>query len=308
LFTKIVSSILDEEYRVRSATITAIASIRAKDGQTPPSVLQFLESLLVSKDGAALEKISTAKDSTLLHSAKRARRIENIDMAESDDDEDFVVEQKISDAPYVSSQVMAEALLALCHVNCRPAVIEVSSGVAVQVHVAHPILPLMEACHRLVEWELYKESIRLQSNANSFSIVGENSFTSTAACGITALSQLAILRNCTSNLSRNEPLERRNKDPQVGLSSGDKRKESAKHSDKASSSQFYVDIFDENPHRSDIVRAAAAQAVVCICCAADRLKRKKSETFGLLTALEFLMNRIIGTFDFTPFYYFFEYG
>ena len=35
-----------EEYGVRSAVITAIASIRAKDGMTPATVLQFLETVL----------------------------------------------------------------------------------------------------------------------------------------------------------------------------------------------------------------------------------------------------------------------
>lgn len=286
---------------MRSAAITAIASIRAKDGQTPPSVLRFLESILVSHEGATLENISSIKEGMPLPSSKRLKRAENNDFAESDDDnEDFIVERQIKECPYVSSHIIADALLALCQINCRPAVIEDSKGVAVQVNGAHPILPLMEACHRWLEWELYKESIRLESEENYLSNVGGNCYVSTAACGITALSQLAILRNCTTNVTNFRASESTKEDSEEDTfltgdsTSATKRKGGTKLSGQASNSQFYINIFDAIPKRSDTIRAAAAQAVVCICCAADRLKKKKSETFGLLTALNFLLDRILG--------------
>ena len=117
-----------------------------------------------------------------LPSTKRRKRTENDDSEESDDEEDFVVEQQILDAPYVSSHIIADVLLSLCHINCRPAVIMDSSGVAVQVNAAHPILPLMKGCHRWLEWELYKELIRIESNENF-----ANCSTITAACAITSL-------------------------------------------------------------------------------------------------------------------------
>lgn len=300
--------------------ITAIASIRAKDGQTPPSVLRFLESILVSGDGAALENIASLKEGMALPPHKRLRRSETSmshndtdEKQESDDEEDyFLSEQQILDVPYVSTHVIADALLALCHVNCRPAVILDSSGNAVQVNTAHPILNLMEACHRWLDWELYKESIRLESEQHTMSSIGGNCYSITAAAGITALSQLAILRNCTTNSSAStisdnnnstnveEATESKDNDNSDDINKNNKRKESSsktKHSDQASSSLFYANIFDETPKRSDTIRAAAAQAVVCVCCAADRLKARKSETFGLLTALEFLLDRIIGKYQ-----------
>ena len=294
---------IDEEYRVRSAVITAIASIRAKDGQTPPKVLRFLKSILVLGEGASLENIATVKEGLILPSKKRMRTFENDDDEESDGEEEIALDQQTLDYPYVSSQVIADALLALCHVNCRPAVIEDSTGVAVQVNTTHPIMPLMEACHRWVEWELYKESIRLESEKDILTPMGGNCYSITAACGITALSQLAILRNCTTNSIAQMETEfsKENVEDDEMLTSTSsavhKRKTSTSHSDLASSAKFYVEIFDEIPKRSDTIRAAAAQAAVCICCATDRLKKKRSETYGLLSGLEFLLDRILGKLE-----------
>jgi hypothetical protein len=63
---------------------------------------------------------------------------------------------------------------------------------------------------------------------------------------------------------------------------------------QVSTAQFYVDIFDTEPQRNDLTRAACAQAIVCVCCAADRFEKESVQPVGLLTALEFLLDRIIG--------------
>ena len=61
---------------------------------------------------------------------------------------------------------------------------------------------------------------------------------------------------------------------------------------KATSTQYYLEILDSNPQKSDGTRAAAAQAIACLCCAADR--NEEQEAVGLLTALELLLERILG--------------
>ena len=53
-----------------------------------------------------------------------------------------------------------------------------------------------------------------------------------------------------------------------------------------------MDIFDDSVGRPDVTRAACAQAAACICCAIDRLDRPPPH-LGLLTALEFLFDRIL---------------
>ena len=62
---------------------------------------------------------------------------------------------------------------------------------------------------------------------------------------------------------------------------------------KATSTQYYLEILDSNPQKSDGTRAAAAQAIApCLCCAAGR--NEEQEAVGLLTALELLLERILG--------------
>ena len=54
----------DEVYRVRSAVVTSIVSICARDDHTPAMILRFLETVLLSRDGAALKNVSTMEDNT----------------------------------------------------------------------------------------------------------------------------------------------------------------------------------------------------------------------------------------------------
>merc|ERR1712032_1521864 len=74
-----------------------------------------------------------------------------------------------------------------------------------------------------------------------------------------------------TNLKRNEPTEL----------------------DRICTAQFYIDIFDDPSIGEDTIRAAAAQAVACMCCAADRNEAFSKEASGLLLSLEFLLDRIL---------------
>lgn len=55
----------DEEYHVQSACVTAIASIRAQDGQTPEAVIHFLEAVLEAKDASMVPNVICPDDETM---------------------------------------------------------------------------------------------------------------------------------------------------------------------------------------------------------------------------------------------------
>ena len=104
-----------------------------------------------------------------------------------------------------------------------------------------------------------------------------------AACAISALCSLGLLKQCTSDAV---PV---NAVPQS-------------ISEAVVISQFYIDIFDsDRPRRRDSTCASAAQAAVCIFCACDRLKDASvgsaEEADGLLKALKFLIDRINGKLE-----------
>mmetsp|Transcript_19459 Transcript_19459/g.39384 ORF Transcript_19459/g.39384 Transcript_19459/m.39384 type:complete len:849 (+) Transcript_19459:323-2869(+) len=291
----------DEEYRVRSAVITAIASIRAKDGMTPPRVISFLENILSSGDGSTSGRVVVPLNEDELIRRKRLRR--TIDQDEKGDDD--VADStdgtdEIMDAPFVSANAFADSLLALCHVNVRPARLDDSVAGAPQIRSdtsKHPILPLMALCHRWLEWDLYREDVRLEAEAEAMTGVGGGCYSTVSACAIAALSSLALLRQSTTDASSAQvpPAEEIKHDEGISPS---KRKAHHDHhtkSEEAASARYYAEIFDSRPVRADATRAAAAQAVACICCAADRLNDNNSESLGLLTALEFLLDRIQGT-------------
>jgi len=74
---------------------------------------------------------------------------------------------------------------------------------------------------------------------------------------------------------------------------GAKRKPEESALDRTATTQFYLDIYDDRFVREDAIRAAAAQSVVCICCAADQHEALKKEPLGLLLSLEFLLDRVL---------------
>ena len=270
----------DEEYRVRSACVTAIASIRAQDGMTPDAVLQFLEDVLLSGDKAAVgslllpheeEQLKKKQDQALDDEVPHGRRI-----IDPNDQED------VANLPYVSLSLVADALLALCYVNVRPqSDFDPTPGRSVKVE--HPILPLIELCLGWLEWDLERMRIRAQANIN-LTGVGDACFNTISPCAITALCHMSILKQCTSVADKGND----------NFKSGTKRKPDSLEMDKTATAQFYIDIFDDELVKSDAIKAAAAQSIACICCASDRNEAAKKEPIGLLVSLEFMLDRILG--------------
>ena len=262
----------DEEYRVRSAVVQSIAAIRADDGTTPLSVVRFLEEVLVSGDESMIGSI--AGEPNIDHhklSAKDEKDLKKRGLWK--DDKTNVLE-------YVPSMIVADALLSLCSVNAIPA----SSA---DSKTNHPSLSLILASHRWLEWELYREQVRVEADASSSTGVGGGTHSTVAACAVTALSSLCIQMQCT-------------RDPSHALESGvisdgtSKFQNEESVCDSASSAQYYQSIFDGVPLRNDVTRAASAQALACIYCAADGVKVESKESLGLLSSLEFMLSRILG--------------
>ena len=276
----------DEEYRVRSACITAIAAIRAKDGMTPPSVLHFMEEVLVSGDKAAQgslllpseeEQLKKKQDQALDDELANSRRM----IGPNDED--------VSNLPYVSLSLVADALLALCYIHVRPqAEFDPATGRPVQVKEDHPILPLMETCRSWLDWDLERTRICSEMSKTNLTGCGSGCQRNIAPCAITALCHLALLKQTTS-ITQHET-----KDAHNVL--GSKRKCEQTRIDEPTCAQFYVDLFDSHQIQADVTRAAAAQSVVCICCAADRIEASVKEPVGLLMSLEFLLDRILGKY------------
>lgn len=275
----------DEEYRVRSAVITAIASVRAKDGMTPAAVIQFLETVLEAVDAEMVGNLVTPDEEISMENKRRKLNKDIVDSAIDDVVEDVVV----TSMPYASSMLVADALLALCHINVNPSFItDPTTGRAVQSTAQHPVTKLMEVSRRWLEWELYRERIRDEIESESLSGVSGVCYDTIAGCAITALMSLSILRQSTTDPPSN-----------AGKASSELESPSSANGEKAShdkldelaTTSFYSEIFDSRPHRSDVTRAACAQAFACISCASDRSGAKEPD--GLLTALEFMLNRIV---------------
>ena len=278
----------DEEYRVRCAVVTAIACVRAKDGTTPPLVLEVLQKILETDNETRPISVESLEEERLMRSKRRRR---NIDDPHNDHHEVLEQEEQwfedIDNIPYASSSLVADALLALCYINARPEVNEdPATGKRFQSKANHPCLPLMELCKKWLEWDLYKEDISTEAQVQHMTPIGMSSVI--APCAITALYSLALLRQSTTDSSV---------DGNMADSEGSQKR---KHADvmnlidSASDCNFYVDIFDSSPPRSDATRAAAAQAILSLCCASD--KNDASEAVGLLTGLEFVMKRMLGEF------------
>ena len=281
----------DEEYRIRSSVVTAIACCRAKDGQSPPLVLTILEEILQGEDESVMRNLVTLEESRLIEKKKIRKFTEKQELTNQDDqivNTERNLYDEIADLPYVSSSLIGETLLALCYVNASPRLIEdPATGKAFQSKANHPVIPLMQACYRWLQWDLYKEDIRLESEMLNMTGIGSNS--TIAPCAITGLCALALLRQVTTDVDA---------DITNTSEKGKKRKNEniSKMIDDATSVQYYVEIFDARPIRADATRAAAAQAITCLCCAVNRTDNNDEDPLGLLTALEFLLSRILGKY------------
>ena len=278
----------DEEYRVRSAVIAAVASIRAKDGMTPTSAVKFLEIVLEAVDAEMVGNLVTPDEEVLME--KKRRKVNEEKLEEGDDDSvDEVEAVVVTSLPYASSMLVADALLALCHINISPAFItDPNTGKSVQSTAMHPVAKLMEISRRWLEWELYRERIRGEIEIESLTGVSGVCYDTIAACAITALSTLSILRQSTT-----DPLPESSKDSGMQGDVEDSNSVRRNKLEEVAAASFYISIFDSKPYRSDVTRAACAQAITCICCAADRFESEIKKPVGLLTALEFIFERIV---------------
>jgi hypothetical protein len=288
----------DEEYRVRSAVITAIASIRAKDGMTPPLAIQFLETVLEGEDAEMVGKLMFPDEELMVEKTFRQMRAQAASVREEPEVDDVTEDDRPAPSlNYVPSMLVADVLLSLCYVNSSPALItDPTTGKPVQASGKHPVTRLIELARGWLDWELYREKVRSEVALESLTGVSGNCHDTIAACAITALSSLAILRQSTMDSLADE---KKNDVTSIGEDGNASQQAFLGQNDKlhqVSTAQFYVDIFDSEPQRNDLTRAACAQAIVCICCAADRFERESVQPVGLLTALEFLLDRIIGEF------------
>ncbi|KAG7355849.1 hypothetical protein IV203_000535 [Nitzschia inconspicua] len=279
----------DGEYRVRSAVITAIASIRAKDGMTPPSVIKFLETVLEAVDAEMAGNIVTPDEEVLM---EKKRRKVNEEVKEGVDDSVEEVEDVIVNSfTYASNMLVADALLALCHVNASPEFItDPTTAKVVQSSKRHPVCRLIEISRRWLDWELYRERIRGEKELQSLTGISGQSYVLVPACAITALFTLSILRNSTTDPPP-ETKDGASEEEDIDLGAlGASKKDIL---EEVASASFYISIYDSKPDRSDVTRAACAQAIACIYCAADRFENSARRPLGLLNALEFMLDRIL---------------
>ncbi|KAL7555739.1 hypothetical protein ACA910_002244 [Epithemia clementina (nom. ined.)] len=270
----------DEEYRVRSACVTAIASIRAQDGHTPDAVIQFMESVLEAEDASMVPNVICPDDETMAEQNFRRMKEERAKKGGAangvDDDIDYVPAPSF---PYYSGMVVADTLLATCHINAWPAVYtDPTTGTSIQGSGKHPVAKLIELAQCWLEWELYREKIRAENvEKETLTVIGGNCYDVVAACAIVALANLAILRQCTTI-------------PTTPKSTDDADTEEPV--DPVTTAQYYANILELKPARNDLTRAAAAQALTCICCAADRFEVDSAPAVGLLCSLEILLDNI----------------
>ena len=194
----------DEEYRVRSAVITAIASCRAKDGLSPPLVLSVLERILHGEDESGLVNlVSLEEDQHIRKKRKKpeeskGRRDVGNPLSTGETMSSF---GEIDELPYISSGLIADALLSLCFINVRPAVIDdPTTGKQLQSRANHPCIPLMSLAYRWLEWDLFKEAIRKETELQTMTGIG-NDQSIISTCAITALYSLALLRQVTTETS-----------------------------------------------------------------------------------------------------------
>jgi len=271
----------DEEYRVRSAVITAIACIRAKDGMTPTPVLQFLETVLKAVDAEMVGNLVTPDEEVFIE--RKCRRVnENMMEGEDEESDDEVEDVVATSMPHASSMLIADALLALCHINVSPSFLtDPATRKSVQSTARHPVSNLIEISRRWLEWELYRESVRKDLESKSLAGVSGVCHDTIAPCAITALYTLSILRQSTTDTTTIQYIK----------SQEGETKDRLKKLDEVATASFYISIFDSKPVRSDVTRAACAQAIACVCCAADRFGTESP--VGLLTALEFIFERIV---------------
>lgn len=227
----------DEEYRVRSAVVTAIASIRAKDGLTPTAAIKFLETLLESEDAEMVGNIVYEDENRIIQETYAHARVQKGLGTHND------TNQSEPSLSYCSSQLVADTLLALCHVNAMPPVfVDPTTGRSIQSKGEHPMYKLFKIARSWLEWELYRENIRFELAASTQTGISGNCYDTVAACAIIAISNMVILMQSTTDV----PVPNSER---PSSSTDDLLRPVA-------SAAFYTEIFDSEPIRNDLTRAA----------------------------------------------------
>jgi hypothetical protein len=249
-------------------------------------VLQFLETLLEADDAELVSHLVYPDEELMLEKMYQhmKSRAEGVD-TDSDDEVEEDDGELAPSLSFVSGKLVADALLSLCNINAWPTMImDPSTGKLIQSSGRHPVSRLMKIARNWLDWELYREKIRLTLESETGSGVSGNCHNMTAAAALFALSHLSIMKQSTSDAPAEECRDDETDTP-----------DSSGKAEDVATAQFYVSIFDSKPVLNDITRAACAQAMTCICCAADRFQ-ETSKAVGLLTALEFLLDRILGKY------------
>jgi hypothetical protein len=257
-----------------------LTGIRAKDGLSPSLALQFLETVLDSEDAEMTGNVICSDEDLLItetFSKLKAGLGQKVDKNDGNG-----ISPPLS---YVSSMLVADALLALCHISAMPATVtDPTTGKTFQSTAVHPLSRLIKCARNWLEWELFRENIRLETEYSAQSGISGSCFDLIASSAIIALANLVIAKQST--------LDHEMLVPSI-VSNSTTNEKSPIEKDEATA-RFYVDIFDSEPRRNDLARAACAQAICCICCAADRFEKDGEQPLGLLTSLEFLLSRICG--------------
>ena len=280
----------DEEYRVRSAVMTAIACIRGKeDGLTPKRVVDFFQMILQQEQD---EPAYAAKPTPSTTS-----------------------KQKLSphySVKYSTSFLIADALLATTYIHVQPPPTTTSANssnrpppnntnttqnsptdnimmgtTATETAPPHPCQRLLDLAYQWLEWDLYRQDLRSQQHPQIWDVFGnDEAYSIVSASAITSFYTLGLLKQCTDTVTP--------------TTTGKKRKQTIPgdfSSEDATNVLFYLSIYNHRPKRCDITRAAAAQAITSIYCASDRFDddhTNNKDPTGLLTALEFLLEQING--------------
>jgi hypothetical protein len=240
-------------------------------------VIKFLETILEAEDASMMSNIVHPDDDVAVEKAFHKMKAEANEQGGQESKGEENEELTIPSLPYASNILVADALLSLCHINATPATcIDPTTGRTLQVSGPHPLARLMALTLDWLEWEFYREKIRREVYTSSRAGTMENCYDLVAPCAVLALANLAIMKQSTTSF-----------DPGKELSDTNTRLE------KAVRAGFYADIFDSKPCKNDLTRAAAAQAFTSLCCAADRIEIEGTPPVGLLTALQFMLDRII---------------
>ena len=221
----------DEEYKVKTAVVTSIACIRARDGQSPQVALDFLLKVLKTRSGERCAAPGVPQGCPNSFKLLGDKLAQDMDL----------------------SNYVSENYLACCYVNINKT--EVLPG------IRHPVLGLMEECHGRLELELFLQLKREEGGGGGG---WDTTEAPVATSCITAPCTLALLKGspeAEGGGSMDEEVENLLKveagEKGLGEEEDEEGEKPMNQSELALSANFYASIF---ANFEDIgVKAAAAQ-------------------------------------------------